>query len=80
MSLNPHMKAFVTHGRYDLVTPYHATDRLRNLMRLDPETADRVTVRHFDGGHMFYAWAESRREFAAAIAIVGRRSTHPATS
>jgi len=69
MSLNPHMKAFVTHGRYDLVTPYHATDRLRNLMRLDPETADRVTVRHFDGGHMFYAWAESRREFAAAIAV-----------
>ena len=50
------------------MTPYHATDRLRNLMRLDPETADRVTVRHFDGGHMFYAWAESRREFADAIA------------
>ena len=29
MSLNPHMKAFITHGRYDLVTPYYATDRLR---------------------------------------------------
>ena len=68
MSLNPHMKAFITHGRYDLVTPYYATDRLRNLMRLDPQTASRVTVRHFDGGHMFYAWADSRREFAAAIA------------
>jgi carboxypeptidase C (cathepsin A) len=68
MSLNPHMKAFITHGRYDLVTPYYASNRLRNLMRLDPQTADRVTVRHFDGGHMFYAWAESRREFAAAIA------------
>ena len=36
MSLNPHMKAFITHGRYDLVTPYYASDRLRNLMRLDP--------------------------------------------
>jgi carboxypeptidase C (cathepsin A) len=68
MSLNPHMKAFITHGRYDLVTPYYATDRLRNLMRLDPEMADRLTVRHFDGGHMFYAWKDSRREFAAAIA------------
>ena len=68
MSLNPYMRAFITHGRYDLVTPYYATDRLRNLMRLTPEVADRLTVRHFDGGHMFYAWETSRRDFTAAIA------------
>ena len=68
MSLNPHMKAFITHGRYDLVTPYYASDRLRNLMRLDPEMATRLTVKHFGGGHMFYAWEESRRDFTAAIA------------
>ena len=68
MSLNPYTRAFITHGRYDLVTPYYATDRLRNLMRLDPEVASRLTVHHFDGGHMFYAWEESRREFTAAIA------------
>jgi carboxypeptidase C (cathepsin A) len=68
MSLNPHLKAFVTHGRYDLVTPYFASDRLRNLMRLDPEMAGRLTVRHFGGGHMFYAWEESRRDFSEAIA------------
>ena len=30
--------------------------------------AGRLTVRHFDGGHMFYAWEESRRAFTAAIA------------
>jgi carboxypeptidase C (cathepsin A) len=68
MSLNPHMKAFITHGRYDLVTPYYASDRLRNLMRLDPQMAERLTVRHFGGGHMFYAWEASRREFTEAIA------------
>jgi carboxypeptidase C (cathepsin A) len=68
MSLNPHLKAFITHGRFDLVTPYYASDRLRNLMRLDPGTAERITVHHFLGGHMFYAWEESRRAFAAAIA------------
>jgi carboxypeptidase C (cathepsin A) len=68
MSLNPHMKAFISHGRYDLVTPYYASDRLRNLMRLDPETASRLTVRHFGGGHMFYAWETSRSDFTAAIA------------
>jgi carboxypeptidase C (cathepsin A) len=67
MSLNPHMKAFITHGHYDLVTPYFATDRLRNLMRLDPEMTGRLTIRHFGGGHMFYAWEDSRREFTAAV-------------
>ena len=78
MSLNPHMKAFITHGRYDLVTPYHATDRLRNLMRLDSAMASRLTVRHFGGGHMFYAWEESRREFASAIAAFVADAIAPA--
>src|SRR4249919_140543 len=67
MSLNPHMKAFITHGQYDLVTPYFASDRLRNLMRLDPQMADRLTVQHYGGGHMFYAWETSRKAFTAAI-------------
>ena len=68
MALNPHMRAFITHGQYDLVTPYYASDRLRNLMRLDPQMADRLTVRHFGGGHMFYAWESSRKDFTEAIA------------
>ncbi len=68
MALNPHLRAFITHGRYDLVTPFHTTDRLRDLMRLDPEVASRLTVRHFGGGHMFYAWEDSRREFRNAMA------------
>jgi carboxypeptidase C (cathepsin A) len=68
MSLNPHMKAFLTHGRYDLITPYYASDRLRNLMRLDPDMAGRLTVRHFGGGHMFYAWEGSRLDFTESIA------------
>jgi carboxypeptidase C (cathepsin A) len=68
MSLNPHMKAFITNGRYDMVTPYYTSDRTRNLMRLDPSMAGRLTVQHFGGGHMFYAWEDSRRAFSAAIA------------
>ena len=68
MTLNPQLRTFIAHGRYDLVTPYYASDRLRNLMRLDPGMAGRLTVRHFDGGHMFYAWESSRRAFTAAIA------------
>ena len=67
MALNPHMKAFITHGQYDLVTPYYASDRLRNLMRLDPQMAKRLSVQHFGGGHMFYAWETSRHAFTDAI-------------
>jgi carboxypeptidase C (cathepsin A) len=67
MALNPHLKAFITHGQYDLVTPYYASDRLRNLMRLDPQMAGRLTVQHYGGGHMFYAWETSRHAFTAAI-------------
>jgi len=67
MSLNPHMKVFITHGTYDLVTPYYSTNRIRNLMRLDKATAANLTVRHFGGGHMFYAWEASRMAFTRAI-------------
>ena len=63
MSQNPFMKVFITHGVYDLVTPYFSTNRIRNLMRLDPGAAEKLTVRHFGGGHMFYAWEESRIAF-----------------
>lgn len=67
MSLNPHMRAFICHGRHDLVTPYYSSDRLSNLMRLDDSVAGRITLQHFDGGHMFYAWEESRMAFRDAI-------------
>jgi carboxypeptidase C (cathepsin A) len=67
MALNPHMKVFLTHGLYDMVTPYFASDRLRNLLRLDDEAAAALTVQHFPGGHMFYAWEDSRVGFRDAI-------------
>ena len=63
MSLNPHLKVFISHGTFDLVTPYYASNRIQNLMRLDPTTARNLTMRHFHGGHMFYAWESSRVAF-----------------
>ena len=72
LSLNPHMRAYITHGLFDLITPYYAAERLRNLMRLDASVAERVTVEHFNGGHMFYAWEESRQAFTESIAAFVR--------
>ncbi|NNF69960.1 MAG: peptidase S10 [Acidimicrobiia bacterium] len=67
IALNPDLKVFITHGRYDLVTPYYSAERMRNLMRLDPDVGERLTVEHWGGGHMFYAWEQSRIDFTSAI-------------
>jgi carboxypeptidase C (cathepsin A) len=68
LALNPSMNVFLTHGLFDLVTPYFTSNRLLDLMKLDDAARARVTLRHFHGGHMFYAWKRSRLEFRDAIA------------
>ena len=68
MALAPDMQVFLCHGVYDMVTPYHASNRIRNLLRLDDDTARSLTVQHFAGGHMFYAWEGSRVAFRDSIA------------
>lgn len=77
MSLNPHMKVFITHGYYDLVTPYYATDRIKNLMALDDRLKGNLQVQHFGGGHMFYTWAESRRAFTQTMRAFYRDACAP---
>jgi carboxypeptidase C (cathepsin A) len=67
MALNPHMKVFITHGYYDLVTPYFSTNRISGQMKLTVEQRRNLTVQHFNGGHMFYTWQESRRKFTESI-------------
>jgi len=74
MSLNPHMNLFITHGLYDLVTPYFSTDRLLEHMKLTQQQRERITVQHYRGGHMFYAWEESRRAFTRAMESFYHRS------
>jgi carboxypeptidase C (cathepsin A) len=64
MCLNPDMKVYLCHGTFDLVTPYFAADRIVALMKLSDEQKKRLTVRHYMGGHMFYTWEESRRQFS----------------
>ena len=67
MALNPNMHVFLCHGLYDMVTPYFSSTRIKNLLRLDEATAETLTVEHFPGGHMFYAWEESRVAFRRSI-------------
>jgi carboxypeptidase C (cathepsin A) len=54
MRRNPHMKVLVASGRYDLGTPYSATDW--SLAQLDAPTdvLARIQHRYYDAGHMMY--------------------------
>lgn len=63
MTLNPYMQVYITHGFFDLVTPYFASNHLVNLMKLNPEIQPNLTLSHFQGGHMFYSWDSSRQQW-----------------
>lgn len=68
MSLNEHMKVFVSHGYYDLITPYFASRRLADLMKLTDDQRKNLIQKNYSGGHMFYSWDQSRIAFRADTA------------
>ena len=67
MSLNEHMRVLITHGYFDLVTPYFSSQRLVDLMKLTPQQKEKLTTRNFKGGHMFYSWDESRAALRSEV-------------
>ena len=67
LALNPSLKLLVSHGWYDLVTPYFSSARAVAALRLAPALAGRVRLRNYDGGHMFYTWESSRKAFARDV-------------
>ena len=51
---NPHFKVMVASGRYDLGTPYSASDWSIAQLDVPPEVMARVRHHHYDAGHMMY--------------------------
>ena len=54
MAQNPDLKVFVGNGYYDLATPYFATHYTFNHLGFDSNYSQRVTMRHYQAGHMMY--------------------------
>jgi carboxypeptidase C (cathepsin A) len=75
MTMNPHLRVYVASGRYDLATPFCATDYTLSHLGLPPELQGNLRVGYFDAGHMMYihlpALAQLRQELVAFIAIGG---------
>ena len=78
LALDPSTRVLVAHGLTDLVTPYFASQLLLNQV---PELSlgDRLQLRVYGGGHMFYSRDASRAAlhgdteamFRAALAAPG---------
>lgn len=77
MTLNPYMQVYITHGLFDLVTPYFASNHLADLMKLNPEIRPNLKLSHYQGGHMFYAWDQSRQAWFAEMKSFYREATAP---
>jgi carboxypeptidase C (cathepsin A) len=62
LALDGKMRVLVAHGFTDLVTPYYASQLLLNQVpSLGPD--NRVALKVYEGGHMFYSRQGSRQAF-----------------
>jgi carboxypeptidase C (cathepsin A) len=71
LSLDPHLRVLIAHGLFDLRTPYFATElALRALS--DVGAANRVALKVYPGGHMFYSEDSSRAALRRDVRAVFR--------
>lgn len=65
MSQNPSMKVWVAAGYYDLAIAYSATEYAVRQLQVDPAVRAHITLTTYEGGHMIYNNAPSRKQFKA---------------
>jgi carboxypeptidase C (cathepsin A) len=63
MALNPHLKVHISHGYFDMVTPYFNSKRFLFQSRLPAHLQKNASLSLYQGGHMFYTWEESKNRF-----------------
>ncbi|HEX9639235.1 MAG TPA: peptidase S10, partial [Acidobacteriota bacterium] len=68
MTQNPYLKVMVASGYYDLATPYFASDYTFSHLGLEPSAVDRVTIHHYEAGHMMYIHLDSLARFKSDVA------------
>ena len=68
MRRNPLLKVFVASGRYDLGTPYSASDWSLAQLDIPAEVRPRITHRHYDAGHMMYTRDADLKQLKADLA------------
>jgi carboxypeptidase C (cathepsin A) len=65
---NPHLRVLVASGRYDLGTPYSATDWALAQLDAPADVLARVTHRYYDAGHMMYTRSADLQQLKSDLA------------
>jgi carboxypeptidase C (cathepsin A) len=65
---NPHLKLFVASGRYDLGTPYSASDWSLAQLDAPADVLARTVHRYYDAGHMMYTRSADLARLKADLA------------
>ena len=63
MSINKELRVLIAHGIFDLVTPYFGSVIVSKQMLLDSAIAPNLSLKNYEGGHMFYTNEEARMRF-----------------
>jgi carboxypeptidase C (cathepsin A) len=66
---NPNFKVLVASGRYDLGTPYSASDWSLAQLDVPVDVRARVTHRYYDAGHMMYTREPDLRQLKTDLAL-----------
>jgi carboxypeptidase C (cathepsin A) len=65
---SPHLKVLAASGRYDLGTPYSASDWSLAQLDAPADVLQRVTHRYYDAGHMMYTRQADLKQLQADLA------------
>jgi carboxypeptidase C (cathepsin A) len=65
---NPHLKVLVASGRYDLGTPYSASDWSLAQLDVPADVHTRIVHRYYEAGHMMYTRQADLQQLKADLA------------
>ena len=68
MRRNPQLKVLAASGRYDLGTPYSASDWSLAHLDIPADVRERITHRYYDAGHMMYTRQADLKQLKADLA------------
>lgn len=67
LEFNPNLRVLVLNGRFDLATPFLATEYMMSHLGLPADLRTHVTMKYYDAGHMMYVNEDALRRMKADI-------------
>ena len=74
VAIDPHLQVLIVHGWNDLSCPFMGSILTVDQMPAMGSNPDRVQVRSYPGGHMFYSRADSQAAFRRDVQALFQRN------